>query len=162
MPDPQKWSNDLIASVSVTPYGLHVAVERAPVFKHNDPADAAAKPELLHLARRVYIQQEDLDEHGYTIPGCKKCKDLFDYGSSRAPHSDLSRKRIMEAMSQTDKGRETIAKAAAIMERSVEEATAHDDHDGDLREVHGGDVQRADAAAQGEIDGGAPGQDVLF
>ena len=77
-----------------------------PAIEQGPTADAA-RPAAI---RRLRINQSDLDAHGYE-PDCPQCVYIQKYGKSKpgGQHSDRCRKRLQEAMQQTEAGRARLA-----------------------------------------------------
>ena len=61
------------------------------------------------MPRRLYLRTRDFKEHG-TTRGCKGCIAMA-RGGKGVPHTEACRKRMTEAIAETDEGRER-AKAA--------------------------------------------------
>ena len=53
------------------------------------------------VPRKVYIQKEDLEEHGYTV-GCPGCKSVL-RGTTRQGHTEGCRKRVEKELEGTAK-----------------------------------------------------------
>ena len=95
MPQPQRWSLEAVRDVAATLWSQHAASK--PGVVKLDPTTVAEeeRKERVPQARRVYIRQNDLNEHGYT-KNCPKCQSIIVYrpnAQSSTPHSEERRTR---------------------------------------------------------------------
>ena len=110
MPNPQQWQLDKLQEVDSTPWAMTDA--QPPEIIPGEPRQAVPTAERAAQARRLYIKQSDIDNHGYT-DGCPRCDHLRAYGSEGAtmPHSEACRDRLVEAISRTPEGAARLQKA---------------------------------------------------
>ena len=105
-PESERWSSEVLASIKTTPWSVRERPETSVTFK--EPAEAAgpAGDSTPAGARKLRINQSDLDNYGYT-DRCPQCEHANKYGKIRAGgnHSDACRARITECLRDTVAGR---------------------------------------------------------
>ena len=123
MPQIQRWSLEAVWDVAATPWSQHEASK--PGVVKLDPITIAEeeRKERVPQARRVYIRQNDLDEHGYT-KNCPKYQSIIVYGpntQSSTPHSKECRQRIMAEWPKTEAGQTRLRRAQERGDRYIAE-----------------------------------------
>ena len=122
MPEPQKWSVDMITDILTT--------QKRPVSYTTNTTEVEMVQNKPIQVRRLYILPEDLEEHGYT-KNCRKCQQLLTHGPNTGtmPHSEECRARITAALSQTPAGRIRIQKMMEKGDKFIAEHTkGHNEH----------------------------------
>ena len=145
VPHPQQWSLARLQEVDVTPWSKFEGTLPA-VVPHVPLPDEVA-PARESVAKRLYIRQRDLEQHGYTA-NCPKCDHITQYGNGKESqnynHSEACRRRLLDEIAKSEEGQRRIAQAELRAQRSIAEH---------LERVEG---PRPPAAAQGEIAAPAP------
>ena len=139
LPQTQQWSLARLQEVDTTPWSKFEGP--APVLIPQEARPDEVAPARDHMARRLYIRQKDLEDHGYT-PNCPRCDHIVAYGhrdAQNSNHSETCRRRILEELSKTEEGKARIDKANVRGERFAAEQIA-----------------KTHAVAQGEIAAPAP------
>ena len=97
VPEANKWDNEALAKVHLTPWGLHKPRDLEIVFEEKaDRVDVDDLEGKVALSRQVYIKAQDLIDFGLTR-GCPRCDHQLQFGAGRTgkPHSKRCRDRIM-------------------------------------------------------------------
>ncbi len=127
-PMENRWSEEALAGLRTTPW-MERERPDVQVRFHQDAteSEAPAAPDAPQALRRLRINKSDLEAHGYT-QGCRQCEYVERHGKSRSglQHSVACRKRVIEAIGQTEEGKQRIAEHdertnAAIAERIEKE-----------------------------------------
>jgi hypothetical protein len=147
-PEANRWSADRLASIKATPWSLREKAEAEVRFEQ--PAEEAAAPPAAAAPaapKEFRINQSDVLEHGYS-GGCGQCTHIERYGRGRpgGRHTALCRKRMIEAISQTDVGKKRIADYELRLGRAMVEFSNPD-------QVEAAPVHEAPRAVRGEIIG---------
>ena len=117
-PEEQRWTSDCLDMVGGLPWkpnpsdDLGGEVMPAIDMPMAEPEVEIRRPEYCEgeiVPRRLYLRTRDFKEHGGTR-GCKGCIAMA-RGGKGVPHTEACRKRMTEAIAETDEGRER-AKAA--------------------------------------------------
>ena len=117
-PEEQRWTSDCLDMVGGLPWkpnpsdDLGGEVMPAIDMPMAEPEVEIRRPEYCEgeiVPRRLYLRTRDFKEHGAT-KGCKGCIAMA-RGGKGVPHTEACRKRMTEAIAETDEGRER-AKAA--------------------------------------------------
>ncbi len=110
-PESERWSPEAMAGVRVMPGERRQRAQRERIRFEDGASDTrptadAARPKPV---RRMRIDKEDLDKHGYDS-SCPQCQHIIKYGRARpgGQHTHECRKKVMEAMSRTEAGRERL------------------------------------------------------
>ena len=123
-PVQQRWNAAALAGIRSLPaYGK----------SRPDSADGAQLPEAPEQPteptparptplRRMRINKSDLDKHGYT-ESCSQCRHIQRYGRAQAgtQHSEQCRRRITEAIAQSDEGKARIQADEERLDRRTAE-----------------------------------------
>ena len=123
-PIEHRWCADTLSQVQATPWSLYAKPESEVRFHEPAPGgssgdvETAARPAL----RRMRINKADLDKYGYTAE-CPTCRHVELYGKSKpgTPHTETCRRRIIEAMSQDEVGKQRIAEYDLKVDREIAE-----------------------------------------
>ena len=120
LPESQKWSVDKIREVGFTTWAAHEPTSPQTVFPRKEVADEDL-PNKQRTTRRLYIRQEDLDQHGHTRGCPPKCDHMIAHGPSTGtmPHSEQCRARIMQAIASTPEGKERVQKVIETLDESM-------------------------------------------
>ncbi len=141
-PEAHRWSPEALARIKIRPWSQHDRPQPEVRFQ---PAvdEPVAPPETAAptIAKRLRINQKELDDYGYT-EGCPQCAHAQRYGRARpgGQHSAACRARIVEAMSQSDVGKRRIEAHEERVNRSIAEQIEH------------ADKQRTTASAPAAVD----------
>ena len=105
LPERDRWSTEVVGKVKGVPWDLHPDIVRPPraIGERVAPKIAVLRPDEVPT-RSFYVQQRDIERHGYTptCPGCAAIK----RGASRAvAHSVACRERIVELIEKDDEDR---------------------------------------------------------
>ena len=124
-PESDRWQGDKLAQLTATPWSERVRPERTVTFR--DPADQGAPAVVAPPVplRAMRLNQADFDKYGYT-DGCRQCTHMQEDGRARPgiAHSDACRKRVIEAIAQTEAGKRRIAEYDDRLNKSMAEAIA--------------------------------------
>ena len=127
-PVQNRWSDTKLAQVKMTPRSTRANVEQA--VRSETPTEAVdgrvavAQPTAL---RNFRINARDLTEHGYT-ERCPQCRHIEAVGRPRpgGTHSAACRKRILEAIGQSDAGKQRLDDHEARLGRAMLEYSSLD------------------------------------
>ena len=114
VPNNEKWCEEKVQAITVTPWKLHAPKSGDVIFKKKFEAEEEMRQvleDILRIVKRAPITQGDLEAFGYTA-GCPKCDHpvMYGYGRSTAPHSERCRTRFYDAYLSTERGRSKIAR----------------------------------------------------
>ena len=123
-PECDRWRPAELARIHVLPGGDRERPQR-PRVRFDQPATEqgptaeAARPTAI---RRLRINKADLDEHGYE-ESCAQCRHIVKYGRARAGgvHNERCRKKIIEALQETESGRARLAEQEERITRAMSE-----------------------------------------
>ncbi len=127
-PFENRWSEPALAGLRTTPW-MEREKQDVQVRFQQDAAelDTPAAPDPPPALRRMRINKSDLEAYGYT-QGCKQCEHIERNGKAKGgmQHNLACRTRIIEAIGQTEAGKQRIAEYdertdAAIAERVEKE-----------------------------------------
>ena len=103
LPESERWAAEVFAGIKTTPLSVRERPEPYVTFKEPAEAAGSAGYSIPAGARKLRIDQSDLDNYGYTdkYPQCEHAKK---YGESRSGgnHSDACRARITECLRDTE------------------------------------------------------------
>ena len=117
-PEEERWNAEMIKNMKGTPQqpdpskpGASIPIQ---VTFDKDDAEEEAKaqaPKRENEFRRMRLNKEILEKYGYT-EGCEGCRcqraGIRDEKGRGRPHSEICRKRLMEAMEKDEDGRKAI------------------------------------------------------
>ena len=118
MPDDVAYDKARIEAVTIgyREYVCKGALSKIPAARASDPLPR--NPDLsapVTVARRTRITPVDLAAHGYT-PGCPGCEAVQLGHSQRTNHTEACRKRLEEAMAESEAGKERLQKTKERMD----------------------------------------------
>ena len=126
-PEQQRWRPETLAGVRTLPaYGKarpDPEGVRLPDAPHEPPDPTRPGP-----LRRMRINKSDFEKHGYT-ESCSQCRHIQRYGKAQAGmvHSEQCRRRIAEALAQTDEGKARLQADEERLDRKTAEHLEHAD-----------------------------------
>ena len=136
-PESDRWCPEFMAQVDAMPNEPRSRLARARV--RFEPEATDRQPTTVEAApcpgRQMRISKSDLDEYGYDAD-CTQCKYMVKYGKSKPGtfHSKECRKRLMEAMRQTDAGRDRLKRFEERLTKSMSEYVEWKDKHGQIDE----------------------------
>ena len=122
-PEEDKWEPERLKAITVTPWSLRrkAAAVRidvgAEVPRHEEPQNAPPSN-----PRRLKITKQTLDNYG-TTDNCRQCRHYREFKETKdgLAHSEKCRKRILEAMNQTDVGRARLERHEERIDQAIAE-----------------------------------------
>jgi hypothetical protein len=127
-PAQNRWSSETLAIHMITPWSTRDKAE--PTVRFEAPTEAvdgrvAVAPPT--APRNFRINAKDLVDHGYT-EGCPQCRHIEAVGRPRpgGTHSAACRKRILEAIGQSDAGKQRLTDHEASLDRAMVEYSSPD------------------------------------
>ena len=128
VPMPNRWCPETLSKIAATPWSRRERSSPEVVF--TEPA-LGGPEQPVALAppaptRRMRISDLDLRLHGFT-DGCPQCSHVQRYGRTKpgVQHNENCRKRIIEAISQTEEGKARVASHEARVDRYMAEHIEH-------------------------------------
>ena len=106
-PMPEKWNKDAAEAIKGWPYNhngeeggeARIMFDEQPL--HPDAPDVPeVVPDSEPVPRRMRLGKNDLAQHGYTM-GCAGCESSKNNRTPRG-HSEMCRRRLMDAIQNTD------------------------------------------------------------
>ncbi len=119
----ERWDANILQEITITPWNLRrrdppVAVELGERVERpaQTPEPSISNP------RRLKITLQTLKDYKLT-QGCPQCMHIKEFGEAKPglSHSESCRKRILEAMAQTDAGRARLEKHEERIDRAIAE-----------------------------------------
>ena len=124
----QRWKPEGLAEIKATPWSEREV--REPRVRFQQPAEDPGPPvETAAPAapRALRINKSDLEEHGFT-DGCTQCDYIQRYGKARPgrTHSVVCRARLVEAIKQSETGRDRFERHEERTTRAIAERIEHE------------------------------------
>ena len=127
-PAQNRWSSEKLASLKITPWSTRDKTE--PAVRSQAPTEAVdGRVEVAPptAPRDFRINAKDLVDHGYS-EGCPQCRHIEAVGRPRpgGTHSAACRTRILEAIGQSDAGKQCLSDHEARLDRAMVEYSSPD------------------------------------
>ncbi len=128
-PPDNRWSQEALAGIKTTPWLEREKPEVQARFQQEaQEQDSPPAVDVLPAVRRLRINKSDLYAHGYT-QGCRQCEYTERNGKARGgmQHSTACRQRIIEAIGQTEEGKQRIAEHDERVNTNIAERIEKED-----------------------------------
>ena len=108
-PESERWAAEVLAGIKTTPWSVRERPEPSVTFKEPAEAIGPAGDSVPAGARKLRINQSDLDNYGYT-DRCPQCEHAKKYSNVRpgGNHSEACRARITECLRDIEAGRRRL------------------------------------------------------
>ena len=132
-PEDEKWEPERLKAITVTPWDLRkraeaVKVDVGPEVERHEPPEHAPVSNPRRLKITKYLLR---DPAIGTTDGCPQCRHFRSFGETKdgLPHNEVCRKRILEALAQTDAGRAKLSNHEEKVDQAIAERIREADQD---------------------------------